>query len=754
MNQFSSVFFLFALILNCIILLSTSIPCHRVQNSPYPCPSSGLNTASTLYTFDSTKLTDTQVWTLQSLQGLLSRSIPGMYQMGDDGKTLWAEQLTIRSHVSFNNSFESDFKGLISVFKEKIDGYVLSKYIDNNGIVEDDRSSALTYAAANGTYDMIVVSIVDESTLSSLGIKRLAIAPTNAELYNFLLANPLGVSTSGNSNNTNNDNALTNRIAILQDPGKFSVGLSDYSAFTRAVSWYDVQGLPSITSQYILGADGGLSSAKNATSSSQILPSAVLGWGVGDEAQNVISISKAGGYIHAADYAMNLATMTAYTSIIPLKQKRDSFIPSSTHRKHSICFVFSDGDNIQWALNSMATSPNWFGSPSRGTVPVGWTMSPAVAELAPTILEYMYDKMVPGTDGILAGPSGTGYYYPNEMNTNQNDMNQNLTAAFMTKSDMRVANVMYSSPSGTSADNCASNGCVDTLLMNENIDGVFMYSYGGFYTFDNGEIVWRVGKPVIGGRYSLAADNITSLIWKLRQLPNDPLDPNSYSVIPTVIWSYSYDDVVTAVNKLLNGNYFEVLTPDNFVSKIQNNVPRPCENVPMYTIVTDNYGTCTCTQSASTCGLLTDCKCRLDNKHSSTTVSNPPFNFLQCPTTTNRNKVTYQLQNCGGRIMCGSETCDSGAYEPPSGNYLTLGATMNLNSCVTFGGFIYGCKYDFIYSDLLPKRNLPVNNGLIFDFYSCPNLAITFCYGAIFCADQDCTAPSEAMQLIYGYGSL
>jgi len=78
---------------------------------------------------------------------------------------------------------------------------------------------------------------------------------------------------------------------------------------------------------------------------------------------------------------------------------------------------------------------------------------------------------------------------------------------------------------------------------------------------------------------------------------------------------------------------------------------------------------------------------------------------------------------------------------------------MNLNSCVVSSGFIYDCKYDFIQSDLQPKRDLPVNDGLIFDYYTCPGLAITFCYGAIYCATQDCTAPSEAMQLAYGYGS-
>ena len=78
---------------------------------------------------------------------------------------------------------------------------------------------------------------------------------------------------------------------------------------------------------------------------------------------------------------------------------------------------------------------------------------------------------------------------------------------------------------------------------------------------------------------------------------------------------------------------------------------------------------------------------------------------------------------------------------------------MNLRECVIQSGFIYNCKYDFIYSDLSPKVHLAVNNGLIFDYYSCPNKSITFCYGAIYCSDQVCTAPSDAMKSAYGYGN-
>ena len=46
----------------------------------------------------------------------------------------------------------------------------------------------------------------------------------------------------------------------------------------------------------------------------------------------------------------------------------------------------SDGDNIQWLLNWFITDRRWFGSNNRGQTSIGWTISPALSELAPTVM--------------------------------------------------------------------------------------------------------------------------------------------------------------------------------------------------------------------------------------------------------------------------------------------------------------------------------------------------------------------------------
>ena len=41
-------------------------------------------------------------------------------------------------------------------------------------------------------------------------------------------------------------------------------------------------------------------------------------------------------------------------------------------------------------INAFAQSAQWYGSPKRGSVPIGWTISPALATLAPPILNYLH----------------------------------------------------------------------------------------------------------------------------------------------------------------------------------------------------------------------------------------------------------------------------------------------------------------------------------------------------------------------------
>jgi hypothetical protein len=101
---------------------------------------------------------------------------------------------------------------------------------------------------------------------------------------------------------------------------------------------------------------------------------AVLGWG--DSEIGVVSVASAhAAYVHAADWAFgsrcrsvlqpltaraDLSVLTA-VDIQSFEQKPLPALATLPARVHTVAFLFTDGDNIQWFVNAFATDPDWFG---------------------------------------------------------------------------------------------------------------------------------------------------------------------------------------------------------------------------------------------------------------------------------------------------------------------------------------------------------------------------------------------------------
>jgi GxGYxYP putative glycoside hydrolase C-terminal domain len=105
-------------------------------------------------------------------------------------------------------------------------------------------------------------------------------------------------------------------------------------------------------------------------------------------------------------------------------------------------------------------------------------------------------------------------------------------------------------------------------------------------------------------------------------LPNDPRDPNSYSLIPVHVWSRNVSDVV-ATASYLGSDYFDVVTPDEFVAKLSASVFHDCANAPS---PSGPYSQ-SCSGGSVVCGSLTGVRCRDD---SGDTVTNPFFDYTAC----------------------------------------------------------------------------------------------------------------------------
>ena len=156
----------------------------------------------------------------------------------------------------------------------------------------------------------------------------------------------------------------------------------------------------------------------------------------------------------------------------------------------------SDGDNIQWLMNSFVTNQNWWGSKSRGKVPLGWTISPGLVELGLPIIEYL-KKTSTANDDFIGAPSGLGYVYPATWKKDQFNEFANLTGYYLNKTRHNL--IIGDGDDAAGSNNNNNNGGVvnvigagnlnspnmsvlQPLLEQETIEGIFWYTFGAGYS--------------------------------------------------------------------------------------------------------------------------------------------------------------------------------------------------------------------------------------------------------------------------------
>lgn len=117
--------------------------------------------------------------------------------------------------------------------------------------------------------------------------------------------------------------------------------------------------------------------------------------GIGAAAEYGLSTVPSDFFENATVYAgMNHAIRTPEIPKLP-----------ELENKIYIAIYLSDGDNVQYNQHAML---NLWRNPDRGTCPINWTISPALADFAPGMLNYYYNT-ASSDDCFVSGPSGLGY---------------------------------------------------------------------------------------------------------------------------------------------------------------------------------------------------------------------------------------------------------------------------------------------------------------------------------------------------------
>jgi hypothetical protein len=238
----------------------------------------------------------------------------------------------------------------------------------------------------------------------------------------------------------------------------------------------------------------------------------VLGWNGGDEFETTKLSSVHGQLQTATDWCMNLPVLMAGSEQGTPRRVR-SFDPRTidwNDRRSGVCFVGSDGDNVQWITGNFFSSSSYWSSPDRGKIPFGWSFCAAqLAQLCPPALDRAAATQK-SNDRLIEW--GGGYYYPDLFAKDRPDR-----WALLARHARRTWSLMQQTGTRIIGFNVARHDSPDALKAYEVFAGetdallaILVFQYAP-YEAGAGKVYWvkdRRGAevPVITARYSIWAD--------------------------------------------------------------------------------------------------------------------------------------------------------------------------------------------------------------------------------------------------------
>ena len=488
-----------------------------------------------LYVISQDKMTSSERTMIASLQGVVNNHCSSqIYTLNSSQPDyqIWLEDLKNTYKISCKTIL--DPWQLLHIFKDSIDGYVLYNNKTHN---DPSINNACSLASLNNCI-AVDESIQDKVRLN--GITKMKGDCRNTDktwAYNNLW-----------------NGGLNHSIIIELSPDKDSA-LRDYAIMTKSLVFYE----ESINDV----------SFRDKIFSSMERNSICLGWGP-DELINVSTASKYGVSIVAADWSYNLTVLSAFPSL-PITQKASLNIPKEKN-VHYVTFIMSDGDNQQWYLGTNYSSSKWYGSPYRGKFNLGWSISPSLYYLAPTVFRLYYKNVSHGSinDYFVVSPSGNGYMYPSKFDNNTLNTYIETLNDYMKKVDEKYVAIIDDS-------SFYDNKLWDKFTIKPNIHGLFYLDY---HRHDNYhvEILWSNNKPIVSCRNLLwdGLENEDDLVNKINDRVNlgelDICDPKSYTFVYVHAWSKSMSSIEKVVNELNKNSKVRIVAPETFMKLIEKNI--------------------------------------------------------------------------------------------------------------------------------------------------------------------------------------
>ena len=336
-----------------------------------------LQPATTLRTLDmsAASLSDEERVMFCTLQGIVNRTRPRilLYNHNEEPQTTWPTAHSLRtSAISSSTPY-----ALVKLYQEEIRGLVLY----SNALTNHYSNLAVTIA---GLDRLLPVTAEVRAKLVANGMDF----PVVEDLTSLTMSNAQGVYNYLYNNYWSRCN---HRLLISERPNipyVHDIG----AACGSACVWLD----PRATGEKAL-LDRFL---KDLTPGRDF----VLGW-YPEERSGVGEATRYGLSSVPADFFENTTVYTAVNK--PVKIAPVPKRPKLENKVYAAVYI-SDGDNIQYCQHAMAKI---FEQSGRGKIALNWTISPALADISPSMLNYYYRK-ASTNDCFVSGPSGMGYAMP------------------------------------------------------------------------------------------------------------------------------------------------------------------------------------------------------------------------------------------------------------------------------------------------------------------------------------------------------
>ncbi|MFR5171194.1 MAG: GxGYxYP domain-containing protein [Clostridium paraputrificum] len=479
---------------------------------------------------DMTKAEQTMITTLQGI--VSSKSNEQIYILSDSEPDykLWLEDLRKNYNVKYK-VIKNPWK-LLKTFKSYVDGYILYTTFNPPSI-----NNACSLASLKNS---LAIDEAIEEMVKEQGLTKLVKDCRNTDKYWAF--------------NTLWDSGLNHSTVIEISPDK-PMALRDYAITSKSLVFYE----DNIND----------SSFRESIFKSMDDNGHCLGWGP-DEHTNVTIASKYGIDVTAADWSYNLSVLSSYPST-PQKQKQDTNFKGEDG-VHYVTFIMSDGDNQQWMLGSNYSAKNWFGSNYRGDFNLGWSINKSLYYLAPTVFHKYYDSANSSKyfDNFVTSPSGNGYMYPSKSPINKLDSYTNILSEYMKNVDQNYVLILDD-------EALYKTNVWDKYTSHDNIHGLLYLNYYKNNSYE-GKIVWSNNKPIVSCRdllwWGLESENnlIDNINKRINLGYTDIKNPNSYSFVYVHVWSNTMDNVNDVINKLSQNPRVRIVTPNNFMKLINENV--------------------------------------------------------------------------------------------------------------------------------------------------------------------------------------